>query len=92
MTTSNLPSSSNPPAFPVSLDLAQSHAVDQDTDLTGMTLRDYFAGQALAALIAIKWQHIQDITEDADETNRSLAEWSYDAANAMIAAREGGAS
>jgi hypothetical protein len=47
----------------------------------GMTLRDYFAGQALA--------HIPALLE-ANEKNKSvqlIAEWAYQVADAMIKAR-----
>jgi hypothetical protein len=47
---------------------------------TGMTLRDYFAGQALAALA-------QDLMYDM---SHSQAEYAYKLADAMIAEREKG--
>lgn len=53
-------------------------------DHLGMTLRDYFAGQALAGLLA-----------DSNATSRSVyATDAYDLADAMLAARErkGGAA
>lgn len=45
-----------------------------------MTLRDWFAGQALAGLLANK------IT-DRENVN-SVSEWAYAIADAMLAARE----
>jgi hypothetical protein len=48
----------------------------------GMTLRDYFAGQALAGLLAGRYSE----SEDTD-----VARWSYKAADAVLAAREKGA-
>ncbi len=46
---------------------------------TGMTLRDYFAGQALAGIMA-----------DPNLTfpNERLASWAYKLADAMLAARK----
>ena len=47
----------------------------------GMTLRDWFAGQALGHIPALL---------DANEKNKSvkqIAEWSYQVADAMLAAR-----
>lgn len=49
---------------------------------SGMTLRDYFAAQALAHIPALL---------DANEKNKSvenIANWSYEVADAMLAARE----
>lgn len=68
---------SNPPAFPLCV-LDQPYHVSE-----GMSLRDYFAAQAIAQIPALL---------DAYETNRSLAniaEWSYRVADAMLAEREG---
>lgn len=50
----------------------------------GMSLQDYFAGQALAGLLAAPHNKIEDI-----EGIRSIAEFSYDLADAMIEARDG---
>ena len=51
-------------------------------DSEGMTLRDYFAGQALAGLFVRDNSYI-----DKDVAAR-LAEQSYSVANAMLAERE----
>lgn len=59
------------PAFPVSSEIYNG------TGLCGMTLRDWFAGQALNGLLACS-THIGG--EDA-------ANWSFQFADAMIAAR-----
>ncbi len=45
----------------------------------GMTLRDYFAGQAL-----IQWRH----TMDEASSYLQCAEWCYEMADAMLKARE----
>ncbi len=68
----------NPPAFP------ESVAVDHQDGLNfsrnkGMTLRDYFAGQVLAALA-------NDLSMDVDET----CEACYGFADAMLAERAKG--
>lgn len=42
----------------------------------GMTLRDYFAGQALAGMNA------------SEMHAKKMAEWAYETADAMLAARE----
>jgi len=46
----------------------------------GMTLRDWFAGQALAGLIAAD--------TNLASTAESLADFAYDQADAMLAARD----
>lgn len=51
----------------------------------GMTLRDWFAGQALAGMLAgVPGTHLIPTAE-------KLGKEAYDAADAMIAARKGGA-
>ena len=49
----------------------------------GMTLRDWFAGQALNAAFSSSWD--ADLTVDANA--RVSAVWAYAIADAMIAAR-----
>lgn len=63
----------NPPAFPN----------PSDDRVKGMSLRDYFAGQALAGLLAAPHNKIEDL-----DGIRSIAEFAYDLADAMIDARE----
>jgi hypothetical protein len=70
----------NPPTFKGS---AEQYSV---TGPTGMTLRDYFAGQALALLAADDTAH--------NLGDRMVAKWCYSLADAMIEARRhcGGSS
>jgi len=64
-------------AFPIVIDTGLSVKYE-----TGMDLRDYFAAQALQGLI-----HHFDFTTFRDDPMR-LAAWAYDAADAMMKARE----
>jgi hypothetical protein len=66
----------NPPAFP-----NESNAGNIWND-KGMTLRDYFAAKAMQGLI-----HHFDFGTFRDDPER-LALWAYDAADAMLKARE----
>ncbi|MDX0180881.1 hypothetical protein GOC16_08455 [Sinorhizobium meliloti] len=61
------------PAFPVMWEFAENE--------TGMSLRDWFAGQALAGLYA---------SHDGS-TRENMAAEAYDIADAMIEARKAGA-
>ena len=65
----------NPPAFPVSADTKT---------FQGMTLRDYFAAKAMAAIL----QTDDDLKWDDDQN--SLASASYGYADAMLRVREKG--
>jgi hypothetical protein len=70
----------NPPAFPTPL----QHN-DWREDYPGMTLRDYFAGQALAGISA----HLRGATINEPETSaQAHARWAYAAADAMMEARD----
>lgn len=55
---------------------------------TGMSLRDWFAGQALNGIVAGYW----GTPETGGLGPREFAEEAYDVADAMMRAREGGAS
>ena len=68
------------PAFPQS-DLSNYGIGPSDVGNGGMSLRDWFAGQALAGIIA-GWPANERISE------ARAAEISYHAADAMIAARD----
>jgi len=68
------------PAFPTGLEYApKGFEVSQ-----GMTLRDYFAGQALMGIL-------NNAGCFADMKDSDVAENAYHAADAMLAAREKGA-
>lgn len=53
----------------------------------GMTLRDWFAGQALSGVVV---QCAGDARALGQTTEQMLAERAYELADAMIAARKGG--
>lgn len=63
------------PAFPVPED-------DWNKTWSGMSLRDYFAGQALTGLLV-------SMCPESSEQQRHLAVRLYEMADAMIAARKG---
>ena len=75
------------PAFPrpASLDTADGTLQDGDqivTEQDGMTLRDYFAAKAMAAMIA------SDVSERmGDKDQAMIAAVAYQQADAMISAR-----
>lgn len=76
------------PAFPVreadrfNPDNNETHTIEQHW---GMSLRDYFAGQALAGMLS------RQTTVDEWPTFTEFAKDAYRYANAMLKAREGGA-
>lgn len=57
---------------------------------TGISLRDWFAGQALAQ-IGNEYVARGEVTRQAQEHAMALAAHAYNIADAMIAARKGGA-
>ena len=63
----------NQPAFPVQ----SVYIEDQETNSRGMTLRDYFAAQAMANAYT---QH--------DGNPNLIAKWAYEIADEMLKARE----
>jgi hypothetical protein len=67
------------PAYPQSETLYDDGAELVRTSHGGMSLRDYFAGQALAGLMA---------DPETTESKDNVALWCYRYADAMIAARE----
>ena len=70
----------NPPAFPPNAGWR-----DDDPDCRGMTLRDYFAGQALCGMLANPEMCLAS-------TNQDDAAMAYEAADAMLAERMKGES
>ena len=78
------------PAFPRS---AAEHSQGGHYEQDGMDLRDYFAAKALVGIGA--WMPIPETgmpSLNNPETLKARAEFAYRQADAMIAAREGGAS
>ncbi len=69
----------NPPAFPVVAENGLGH-IDE-----GMTLRDYFAGQALAGLMANA--NMPFAADYAECEPRQIADAAYEIADAMLAER-----
>jgi hypothetical protein len=67
------------PAFPYSA--LDPQGPQMYADNTGMSLRDYFAGQALAGLSAVPEDRGFTFPENA-------AEWAYKLADAMLQVRE----
>lgn len=56
---------------------------------TGMSLRDYFAGQALAGIAAA---FVRVSRRDGETMAQAEARWCYERADAMLAEREKGFS
>ncbi len=76
------------PAFPITIADKSGKAP------SGMTLRDYFAGQALAGLLAqsnaeMLLRYMKDADERSDGiVNKYFSEFAYSTADAMLKARE----
>lgn len=83
----------NPPAFPCEAQGNRSVPPEHDhlqtgiysSKFPGMTLRDYFAGQALAGFMANA--NMPFAPDYAEVEPRQIADASYDIADAMLAAR-----
>ena len=59
------------------------------SDISGMTLRDYFAGQAIQAVFANNWEMFLDNTfQSPEEVPHEVARDAYAIADAMLKARE----
>ncbi len=72
----------NPPAFP-HLSPNYDGNWDNEPQRCGMSLRDWFAGQALAEFASL-------IAVDRPDTMNVVARLSYNMADAMLAARQSG--
>ena len=76
----------NPPAFPTIGNVAYNSEWDTEH---GMTLRDWFAGRALPAIISATsaGQHQPGVMGDDRSIQTRMAEDAYKLADAMLAAR-----
>lgn len=72
------------PAFPIHPDMPTPN---DHGDPTGMTLRDYFATNAMQGLFAF-WVSVNSKTCINDPDPKIIAEMSYEYADAMLKARE----
>ena len=71
----------NPPAFPTPKLIQQAISVQSED---GLTMRDYFAGQALAGISA----HLNGPAIKEPETSaQAHARWAYTVADAMMETR-----
>lgn len=71
------------PAFPTQFDYGPSG----HQTIEGMTMRDWFAGQAMASLILVP-ATAAIARQDGNLPTKTLALAAYEAADAMLAARE----
>lgn len=75
------------PAFPragAQVDVTRAGIFDRGD--IGMTLRDYFAAKAMQGELAS--QTNKEFYDDSDADAEGLANWAYEMADAMLAARE----
>lgn len=72
------------PAFPV------SEKNGSNEGMPGMSLRDYFAAKAMAAII--RGANGMTLGADHEGNNRTISNVAYSMADAMLAIRKGGAS
>lgn len=73
-------------AFPIPLRQGESWNHEKYGSPNGMTLRDWFAGQAVTGLLAGQWRSKPGVS--AREDAESLAFNAYAIADAMLSARE----
>jgi hypothetical protein len=75
----------NPPAFPQVLTVQGTNGIRQpeEANLTGMTLRDYFAAKAMQAVIPTKMPN----TVNGQNMEAVIAAVAYGFADAMLEAR-----
>ena len=108
---STIPHDDGGPAFPSQITTEDRNGTPIVTVFKGMTLRDYFAAKAMAAMVAGHLKHNLDpserggddplfdyttpdcegVTEDSEANAQIMAETAYQVADAMLAARKGGA-
>lgn len=75
------------PAYP----FAATDQSNVERQTNGMSLRDYFAGQALVGIGT--WMPVPEVGYPhltSQKTLKQRSEWAYAQADAMIAARKGG--
>ena len=75
------------PAFPQKRLYRDGQGIDHEIHETGMTLRDYFAGQALAGIMGPNYDWFTSGTETGSRTHEA-AFFAYSLADAMLAARD----
>lgn len=81
------------PAFPVAdydhMVFEPKTVAETKRDLSGMSLRDYFAAKAMQGYLANAWQaqELDSLGESAAQQMATVAEISYAMADAMLAAR-----
>lgn len=73
------------PAFPFSTTTKSMNGDDVTSAYAGMTLRDWFAGQAMAAIMTRYYKLWDEGTETSDD---DMAKEAYSSADAMLAARK----
>lgn len=81
----------NPSAFPAAIMVRQADGqplTGHDFGCGGMTLRDYFAAKAMAAIADTTLQEFFKRGESTDDTKKILADASYAIADAMLRRRE----
>ena len=78
------------PAFPIYTLQCDNrgHLTNVATYLNGMTLRDYFAGQALAGLLANPTLDVTNKSGDGESDSDIIAKACFYFADAMLAERE----
>lgn len=76
--------SNNEPAFPIVEDVEHDSGYHTVCTHKGLTMRDWFAGQALAGILA----NVQAMRAVPPLTHAERADAAYQAADAMLRARE----
>jgi len=74
----------NPPAFPVQ----SVYIEDQETNSTGMTLRDYFAARAMQVILQSQYEDGIYVGDGDNDSEHMCANFAYIMADAMMKARE----